>query len=172
MNQTLVFQMTIPRRASHCAGNGELLTPGMDYYSMLCNSEHEGGFHRYDYCPECWKQVDKEGSISSWKSTVPKRKDLLEQPKQRDARALCLLKEALEHSEDPQAREEAFILALYLQRRRRLVVRQEITDASGQVSTLYEAPESEEMFCVPKLPLSALQIASLQTSLAAKFSGC
>jgi len=65
---------------------------------------------------------------------------------------------------------QAFVLAIYLERKRLLFFRREI-EQEGHSMNLYEVAETEEMLCVKKVPLSALQIDKVQRELAKKLSG-
>jgi hypothetical protein len=90
-------------------------------------------------------------------------------PQRRDERALCLLKEALtREGADDQA--EAFVLALYLARKRLLILRQELVTEDHIPRLLYEIPAVEEMLCVRKLALDDSQAKKIQQTLAIKFS--
>jgi hypothetical protein len=149
-------------------GQEEFL-PGMEFYSALVEGEEKGSYQRYDYCAPCWTQLDPQKQhpklISSWKSKVPIKKLAEELPKQRDARVLVLLKEAILQNKHL---DEAFVLALYLARKRLIALRQEMTLPSGDPASLYEVLETEEMLCVPRLRLSGLQVEKIQQSLAAQ----
>lgn len=163
------FQIEIPKRAGVCAHGGELMAPGMTYYSSLVLRDEDGGFDRHDYCAACWEQLTQKGEkISTWKSAIPAKKVASDLPKKRDDRAYYLLKESLA-SDGVLAREEAFVLSLYLARRRRIFLRQEMA-RNDQKFQLYEVAETEEMLCVPKVELSHLQVESLQLELAKKFN--
>lgn len=168
------FQIVIPRRGALCTHGGEPFTKGCEYYSVLVDAAEEGVFERRDYCLACAAKLLSENAFkgvrSLWKSAIPPQKLPSDLPKQREAQALIFLKEALSGNESG-SYEEAFILSLYLARRRRLYQRQEIRLADGKEAILYEVPETEEMLCVRKLPLSELQIDKLQVELAKKFKG-
>lgn len=167
------FQVDIPRRAACCARGQEEFLPGMEFYSVLDEGDEKGQFQRFDYCPLCWSQLDVHAQhpklISYWKSKVPAKKLADDLPKQRDARVLALLKAAVQHGQA--GHDEAFVLALYLARRRLIVLRQELTLPEGGAASLYEVVESEEMLCVPRMPLSELQVEKIQQSLAAQLRG-
>lgn len=171
---TKAFQIDIPRRASSCSECHENFSPGQGYYSVLGDEEVEGSYPRFDYCQNCWekkKNSDDYGHFhSSWSASVPLKKEASELPKQRDARALYLLKQVLNQNEQ-ESSAEAFVLALYLARRRRIYLRQEMKLHNGVPASLYEVAETEEMLCVPRLSLSELQVEKLQAELAKKFSG-
>ena len=167
-----MFQIEIPRRSQFCAERQEKFEPGMDFYSALWDGENESSYLRKDFCPACWECFLQGQSFdtmrSYWKSKIPLKKEESPLPKQRDERALYLLKEALSKGgADDQA--EAFILALFLARRRLVLLRQEFTRDNGLVKMVYEVPTTEEMLCVQKFALSDLQIEKIQLELAKKF---
>jgi hypothetical protein len=165
------FQIEIPRRASRCVEGQETFEPGMDYYSLMT----EGDFGiRHDFCEACWQRKASRESFKNvrgfWKSKVPLKKTESLLPKQRDARILSLLKEALFYKNSDDAA-EAFILALYLARKRLLILRQELQFQEGRAH-LYEVVDTEEMLCVNQMPLSEIQTEKIQLRLAHKLSGC
>ena len=168
-----MFQIEIPKRDSQCSLGGELMAPGLEYYSALKINEGQESYKRLDYCVPCFERLQKENKRGSyigsfWKSTVPKKQALSELPKKKDDQALLLLKEALSSSEDL-AEEEAFLLSLYLARRRKITYRQELL-RFGKIFSLYEVVETEEMLAIPKIDLSLLEIKTLQIKLAKKFN--
>lgn len=171
--KTPPFQIEIPRRAACCCHGGEPLLKGCEYYSTLVEGTHEGTYERRDYCLKCATQLIKEKAFenvrSLWKSAIPPQKEPSDLPKQREAQALILLKEALAGN-DRASYAEAFVLALYLARRRRIFLRQEMRRADGQTTLFYEVADSEEMLCIPKIALSDLQVEIVQSELAKKFS--
>lgn len=167
-----VFQVEIPKRGNCCAMGQETLGPGMEIYSVLKEGQEEGIYERRDYCLACWDKMSKQNDLqdlrSSWKSKIPLKKEASQLPKQRDARAMCLLKEALTRNcHDNHA--EAFILALYLARKRIIYLRQELILEDGQLASVYEVAETEEMLCVRKIALSNLEVEKTQRELAMKF---
>lgn len=168
-----LFQIAIPRRGSCCAQGNEPLLPGMEYHSVLKDGNEEGVYERKDYCAKCWEILNKQHhfdqALSFWKSAVPKQKEVSELPKQRELRALILLKDALKSTEEGAAA-EAFVLSLFLARRRRLHFKQEIQLPNKPLSSIYEDSETEEILCVPKMPLTDLQVERLQADLAKKFA--
>ena len=162
-------QIEIPKRGQTCAQGNELLTAGMEYYSVLIEDD-EGKLVRRDYCPSCWQLVQKELNKQSthWKSKVPTKKEEACLPKQRDERAMVLLKHCLTKDSD-EARAEAFVLALYLARKRIVNLRQELAQEDGSTVSLYEIADTEEMLAVKKLRLPQLQTDKIQQELAKKF---
>lgn len=160
------FQWHIPRRHAHCAWSQEIIPPGNEVYSLLIEEEEQ--FVREDYSSEGWEQAGRERCAQvqgiHWKGRVPEKKEKPQLPQDRDERALHLLKERVTQV-DPFAQEEAFFLALYLLRRRRLALRQEIVQGGVPLS-LYEVMDTEEMVTVPRLVLSEIETAQVQARLA------
>jgi len=165
----MIFQIDIPKRASCCFKGGEPLTHGSEYCSALIKNEDES-YQRQDYCLTCWKEIQNHLASHSWKSAVPLKKEASELPKHRDDRAFYLLKEALSSPHHDQNIAEAFILALYLARRRLIYLRQEIHQEGKLPVNVYEVAETEEMLCVPKISISALEVEKIQVALAKKMS--
>lgn len=163
---TSLFSIEIPRRARACYNKGESFCANDSYISILLPLP-QGGYERRDFCDPCWKEVKDEclGETNIyWKSKVPDKKEESQLPKQRNARALILLKRAIQQ-EDMDSKEEAFVLALLLARSRQMFLRQELAEAN-----LYEVAQTEEMLLVPRLDLSRLQTEAVQQRLAVKFS--
>ncbi len=149
----------IPRRAPLCALGNEPLQEGAVYYSVL-----EADLQRRDYCSLCWEKVDHQNPF--WKSKVlPKAASQKRQLVDFSRYAFILLKEALSSGNA----DEAFVLALYLARKRQLILRNEI-ERGGERFFLYEVAETEEMLAVKRLDLSTLQAEQVQDALSKKFS--
>lgn len=165
------FQIEIPKRGNLCHFGKELLVPGSDIYSTLREGANEGSYERQDFCQSCWEKLLRENNSDfriSWRSRIPLKKGVSDLPKQRDARAMYLLKEALKCNEaDDHA--EAFILALYLARKRIIYFRQDLVLEDGHPASIYEIAETEEMLCIRKMSLSSLEVDKIQQRLARKF---
>jgi len=164
-----VFQIDIPKRSQLCSIGNELLSEGMEYYSLL-TTDAEGAYSRRDLCPICWDKFQENFSGSEnkthWRSKVPSKKAIAVLPVNRDDRVLYLLKEVLNDPENQGS--EAFVLALYLARRRVLLLRHELCQEDGSVLLLYEVGATEEMLCVKKMQLSSLQTEKIQLEIASK----
>jgi hypothetical protein len=166
-----MFQIEVPKRASSCCKGGEIFLPGAEYFSVLVKCSDEM-YRRQDYCLTCWESNGEisKNAASSWRSSVPLKKEGSELPKQRDARAFYLLKEATSSPYNDASIAEAFVLSLYLARRRLICLRQEIHQEGKLPLCLYEVAETEEMLCVPKISISDLQVEIIQIELAKKFN--
>jgi len=121
---------SLPKRLSRCILNGEVFKEGMEYFSVL---DIDG--NRKDYCFQCWESCENKGDGHFWKGKIPFRKEKKSRP---DEQAFQIFKEIKDHK-------KKFVLALYLQRKQQLVRR---------THSLYECPETGELFDVPKITLS------------------
>lgn len=165
------FNLEIPKRNSMCSHGQELLTPGLEIYSVVV--EGEEGFVRFDYCETCWKGC-REGIqgeiVTSWKSLVPEVKQEKELFLSRDEAASALFKQ-MASSALEEERQQAYILALYLARRRQIYQRKEMLDQDNVCHVVYEFADTEEAICIQKFELSTLPIEALQKTIAEKIKG-
>lgn len=136
----------IPRRSRLCVQCCSSFAPGAVYYSSLSES-----FERSDYCFNCFQDQEEKGSIF-WKAAIPEKVKV--QTKQAE-RALELLRNIYREEEGM-----ASILALYLQRQKLIIRRQEVEEA-----TLYEVVETEEILSIKKVDPSQLDVESLQSEI-------
>jgi len=170
MSLKMPYQLEIPRRLAACSKQEEKFTPGMDYYSVL--KETEEGLCRTDFCVHCWEQSAKqeclEQALTHWKSKVPPKGKGLFLSQNRDERALQLLKETL-GSDLPESQADCFVLALYLARRRLLMMRQQIEQEPGQFYFLYEVAATEEILTVKRMDLLQLSVDEIQKRLVERF---
>lgn len=161
----------IPRRSHICLLRQEPFLPGMEYYSVLLVDEAHGGksYIRKDYCATCWQKIEKEKIHSHWKGKIPKKPPKKE-PQDQTEKALELLRAALQNPEE-ESQQEAFILALFLARKKKLHLRQEMKGENGEFFFIYEANDTEEMFAVKRAELSKQQIEKIQNDLSQKLQG-
>lgn len=161
MSPRLPFQIHIPRRHNKCLKGEELFVPGMDYHSILYEEDEEK-FRRYDVCTTCWEKADQaqlmQGACTHWMSRVPDKPVQDELSRDRNDRALELLKEGLEGG-DPV---KNMLLAMMLRRKKHLHYRQEITKDEGNIYHLYEVPSTEEMIAVPQVSIAQVDINAVQ----------
>lgn len=154
-----MLKLEIPRRSRKCHKGEEELFPGMEYCSTLTDGE-EGNYLRRDFCIACWQGLsDEERGETHWRSKIPKKEEET-LPKDRDDRAMALLKQLRATS-----LQEAFVLALFLVRRKRLIWRQEV-EPDGEKFDLYEEVGTEEMIPVKKIPLTDIETAKIQEQIA------
>ncbi len=158
----------IPRRHRSCAVTNEAFEAGQEYYSLLVQEDNT--YTRRDYSTAGWEEYrqssewDKEATF--WKARIPARHDKVKDSKELGQRALELLRTALDENADA----EAFVLALYLVRLKMLIQRQQ-AEHEGKPSIFYELLETSEILIVPEVPLTNLEVTTLQTTIAAKLKG-
>ncbi len=139
----------IPRRSRSCFQCQAPFLPGSVYYSLLSEN-----FERRDCCAGCFQNQPDKGKIY-WKALIP------EKPKQNtrhSERALSLLREIYKEQ-----KETAYILALYLQRQKVIIRRQEVDEA-----ILFEVVETEEILSIHKVDPERLDADLLQSQIAKK----
>lgn len=173
MNKRPSFQLEIPRRSHKCAECQTTFEPGTEYTSSILEGQDDESWQRLDFCVVCWDRGEKSRALKGvrtyWKSRVPQRKKILDSQEQND-RAFELLRDALSSGDD-EAQAEAFVLSLFLVRKKVLLFRQELEKDQGTLFNIYESADTEEMICVPKISLSSFQIEKVQMELARKLKG-
>lgn len=152
----MTFILQIPKRAACCSHGKEPFKEGMEYYSII-KHEKENIYVRQDYCHNCWRE-SKHIEKTYWKGKIQSKETV--ELKSSEERALAYLEEILTHEDKKQ---EAFILALFLVRKKMLAYRKSIEGFD-----LYEKLANEEMIAIPKITISQLDIPFLQKSLAEK----
>jgi len=154
----------IPRRSRVCSKSQKKFEPGDEYLSIISEGEHEGLFHRDDILLEYWEQNRDEAllknSCSSWRAKIPAGAEAPKEAEELLERAFELFFEALDKP-DPV---RAFILALFLARKKVLIFRQEMFHQDKQ-TYVYEVADSEEVICVDVMKLSPKQLQEIQDEL-------
>lgn len=139
---------SLPRRLSHCALEGEPFECGMEYVSFL---DLDG--NRQDFCLSCWEKAKDSGNGYFWKGKIPLKKEKILHP---DEKAIELLRQ----TKDLKKR---FVLALYLQRKQQL---------KRRTQTLYEMPDTGEIFDVEKVLLEAEESSQIAQEIESLLLGC
>jgi len=154
----------IPRRSRVCSKTKKKFEPGDEYMSIILDGEHEGLFHREDIFLDYWEQHRDEdllkAACSSWRAKVPEGPDVPKEPEELLERAFELFFEYLDKP-DPL---RAFILALFLARKKVMIFRQEMMHQDRQ-TYVYEVVETEEMVCVDVIKPTLQQIQEIQDEL-------
>jgi hypothetical protein len=159
----------IPRRNDLCSQCNQKIARGTTYHSALCHSStpSAASTERRDYCQGCWKLwEDKALSVPMhwhWCATLAIAADAERAPQPKVERALALLKERL------LTPEEQFVVALFLMRQRRLILRKEIVEGEMRCQ-IFEEAATEEMVTVPKIDLSTVDVMVVQHALAVKLA--
>lgn len=148
------FQISIPKRAGFCGSCRAAFQSEQEIQSQLL--EQDNGWFRQDSCTECYKPLN---SAVVWKHTIGSREII--EPESRDHidKALELLQRLID-GETQEEFEEAFLLALYLVRKKILVHRVKMG--------LYENLETGDMYLVPKIDFAKFSAYGAQVRLQEK----
>lgn len=149
--QSLKSQIPIPRRSSCCAVGREPLMPGSDYISYL---SFDGALRR-DVCLACWEKIEesqkkREGHF--WRGKIPSK---MERPDPFDVKALKLFRDTFQAEQNPQV---LFVLALYLQRRKQLIL---LSSTKKSQESLFELIETGEVFALKTFHLKEEEMAAI-----------
>lgn len=162
-----MLPITIPRRSRHCMACKETLCPGAEYTSVLTEDDKKGALQRHDFCFRCWDDERIEQLKSIWKAVVPEKKSAAKDPEGHYDEVLDLMRDEMEKDTE-QSKGYAFVLALYLTRKRQIALRQEI-DFEGQQAYIYEVLNTEEILCVKNMTLTLDRLQGIQETLIDKF---
>jgi len=150
----------IQARARVCQACGRGFADKEPYHTLLY--EQRTGFERMDICAGCWEaqhkhgSADRKGFVSHWQGVFSVPPPPPPEPIQRDS-AESLLRRLLERK-DPTLQPAAYILAVMLERKRILKIREQIRQ-EGRRIFVYEHPRSGEVFAIadPDLKLDQLE---------------
>ena len=156
----------IQARGHQCHECEQPLAGGADCHTVLAHEHHE--YSRRDLCDACWEKgaglADHKGFISHWQGTYevppPEPPEAIQK-----ATAEGLLRKLLETG-DRRWREASYILAVMLERKRILKVREEIREGEGRVF-VYEQPKTGDIFTIPDPALKMEELEQVQTEVAA-----
>ncbi|MFA6915306.1 MAG: hypothetical protein WC222_02835 [Parachlamydiales bacterium] len=144
----------IPRRNARCVGCHQLFNPEQTYYSSILE-QLDGTVTRQDHCTAC-RTSGAECDVA-WQGKIPPSATAFVNEAARCEKALELLR-TFTQSEDPEEKNQAFVLALYLERRKQIVLRKEIWEGTKVATLLYEYLETGEMLHVPKVALDKIDL--------------
>lgn len=163
-----MIPIAIPRRQRLCLGCQTPFLPKNAYFSRL-NLIKEREYERQDFCTACWQPDPRDAAEnrSFWKGMIPP-KTALEKKSDRFEKALESLKNLEGESEEDL--KEAYLLALFLQRKKWLQPRGEFK-RKGQDFVLYEVAATEELIEVLKMRLG-VEDGGLQERIARKLHVC
>ena len=161
-----MIDWNIQSRGHQCHECEQPLADGADCHTVLAHENHE--YSRRDLCGACWEKgaglADRKGFISHWQGTYeappPEPPEAIQK-----ATAEGLLRKLLETG-DRRWREASYILAVMLERKRILKVREEIREEDGRVF-VYEQPKSGDIFTIPDPALKMEELEQVQTEVAA-----
>jgi len=157
----------IQARAHACEACGKPFADREVYHTLL--SEERTELRRADICSGCWQQQfsegarDRKGFISYWQGTYeapPPPTD----PIQKET-AETLLRKLIEQN-DPRYVPAGYILAVMLERKRVLKVKEQIL-CDGKRTFIYEQPKTGDAFTITDPALRLDQLEAVQRDVAA-----
>jgi len=130
------------------------------YHTILYEEKNE--LVRLDVCDDCWRSqysqgaLEKRGFVSYWQGTYEAPPPAPPEPIKRET-AETLLRKLIELN-DPKYMAPAFILAVMLERKRILKVKQELNN-DGKRTFVYEHSKTGEVFSItdPKIDSSKIE---------------
>jgi hypothetical protein len=153
-------EWNIQSRAHACEACGKKLDDREIFHTLL-SDERAGDLRRTDICEACWQNQFSEGArerkgfISHWQTIYETPPPMVEAI-QKDTAETVLRK--LIGQNDPRYAPAAFILAVMLERKRILKVKEQIV-RDGQRIFVYEQPKTGDIFTIadPNLRLDQLE---------------
>lgn len=159
-------RIEIPKRQDNCSASQHLFKGGDQCFTFLYQENEK--WKRQDLCEECWHSLKAKGLPANtktyWQVKIPEKTPKELTFKHKEEKALHLLKKALSDSTTT-SHCEAFVLALYLARKKQLQLRQEL-DQLGEQVYLFEVLATEELLAVKKMHLTVEEIKILQNKIA------
>ena len=152
-------EWNIQGRAHGCEACGKTFKDQEIYHTLLF--DEKSGFRRSDICGQCWQQQHSEGSrekkgfISYWHG-IYEAPPAPTDPIQKQT-AESLLRQLIELN-DPKHLAAAYILAVMLERKRLLKIKEQLV-RDGQRVFIYEQPATGDIFTIvdPNLQLNQLE---------------
>lgn len=153
-------EWNIQSRAAACQSCGQPFADKQPLHTLLFDERAED-LHRMDVCQNCWQNQfndgarERKGFISHWQTVFTAPAPVVEAI-QKDT-AETLLRKLIEQN-DPRYAPAGFILAVMLERKRILKVKEQITRDSRRVF-IYEQPKTGDIFTIadPNLRLDQLE---------------
>jgi hypothetical protein len=153
----------IQSRAHACQACGKAFADQQPYHTLL--HDRRQVFERLDICPECWQAqhvegaAERKGFVSHWQGVYeappPPAPEAI-----RKENAESLLRKLMERG-DPRFSAASYILAVMLERKRLLKIKEQIFHEGRRVF-VYEHPKSGDIFTIPDPNLQLNQLEQVQ----------
>jgi hypothetical protein len=160
-------EWNIQSRAHACSACEQAFVDKQTYHTLLFDERAD--FKRLDICQACWEKQfsdgarDRKGFVSYWHG-VYEAPTPRPEPIQRE-NAESLLRKLIELN-DPHHIPTAFILAVMLERKRLLKVKEQLV-RDGQRVFIYEQPHTGDVFTIVDPNLQLNQLEAVQHDVAA-----
>jgi len=159
-------EWNIQSRAHACTACGAGFSDREVYHTLLF--DERGGFLRSDVCNGCWEKQysqgarERKGFVSYWQGVYEAPPPPSEPIKKETAETL--LRKIVELN-DPQYVPAAYILAVMLERKRLLKVKEQL-NRDGQRVFVYEQPGTGDVFTIVDPDLQLNQLEAVQRDVA------
>jgi len=155
----------IQSRAHACEACEQAFTDRQVYHTVLLDEQHD--FLRRDVCAPCWQAkfgdaTARAGFISHWQGVYEAPPPPMD-PIQKDT-AESLLRKLIELN-DPRYIPAGYILAVMLERKRVLKVKEQVFN-EGKRTFIYEQPKTGEVFTITDPDLHLDQLEAVQRDVA------
>lgn len=159
-------EWNIQSRAHACQACGRHFADKQPYHTALFDLRSE--IQRLDLCEPCWKGEgdgarDRKGFISHWQGVYEAPPPAAPEAIQKE-NAESLLRKLIELN-DPKFTAASFILAVMLERKRILKVKEQLQREGGRVF-VYEQPSTGDVFTIPDPNLQLNQLEAVQRDVA------
>jgi hypothetical protein len=156
----LINEWNIQSRSHVCQACEKAFADKQPYHTVLIEDKQQ--YQRLDICPACWESQyhegasERKGFISQWQGIYHAPPTAPVEAIQKES-AESLLRKLIE-ANDPKHGPVCYILAVMLERKRILKVKEEIQGENGRVF-IYEQPKTGDVFTIadPNLQLDQLQ---------------
>lgn len=156
-------EWNIQSRAHACQACEKHFADKQHYHTLLVDHRHE--VQRRDLCEPCWKKEvdegasDRKGFISQWQGVYEAPPAAPPEAIQKE-NAETLLRKLMEQS-DPKYVAASYILAVMLERKRLLKIKEQFK-RDGQRVFVYEQPKTGDIFTIPDPDLQLNQLEEVQ----------
>jgi hypothetical protein len=160
-------EWNIQSRARSCEACGRLFADKEQYHTLLFDEKQD--FRRLDVCTACWEGQfndgarERKGFVSCWRG-IYEAPEVAPEAIQKDT-AESLLRKLIEQN-DPQHAPAGYILAVMLERKRILKVKEQFV-RDGQRVFIYEQPKIGDVFTIVDPGLKLDQLEAVQRDVAA-----
>ncbi len=153
----------IQKRSRTCVACNSLFAEGERYHSAL--RLREDCFQRFDYCCRCWAALEEEAKVlfSFWQGKYsieepPRKPEVVASSRAEDLFA------RLVQSPEPSSLKLAYVFALLLERRKKLVCKGR-AERDGRAYVIYEHPGTGKAYMVEDVKIGLSESGSLQKDL-------
>jgi hypothetical protein len=159
-------EWNIQSRGHACQSCTRTFADGETYHTILCDEKKD--FLRIDVCTKCWGEQysdasERQNFVSHWQGEYEAPPPAPVDPIQKENAETLLRK--LTELNDPRYAAASFILAVMLERKRLLKVKEQIR-SEGKRIFIYEQPKTGDVFTIPDPNLQLNQLEEVQRDVA------